>query len=60
MLEILVIQKPLHNHVEFKWKLKFLMKSMKVRVGMVEVPLMWWPLDRFKHLHHVEFDVEFT
>jgi hypothetical protein len=47
MLEILVIQKPLDNHIEFEWKLKFLMKIMKVHVGMVGIPPMWWPLDRF-------------
>jgi hypothetical protein len=26
MLEILVIQKPQDNHIEFEWKVKFLMK----------------------------------
>jgi hypothetical protein len=27
MLESLVIQKPLDNHIEFEWKFKFLMKN---------------------------------
>jgi hypothetical protein len=33
---------------------------MKVYVGMVAIPPIWSPLDRFQHLHHVEFDVKFT
>jgi len=32
---------------------------MTVRVGMVVILPMWWPLDQFWHLHHVEFDVKF-
>jgi hypothetical protein len=44
MFEILVIQKPLNNHIEFECKFKFLMKFMKVHVGMVVIPLLWWPL----------------
>ncbi len=36
MLEILIIQKPLENHIGFEWKFKFLMKMMKMRVGMVQ------------------------
>jgi hypothetical protein len=30
-----------------------------MRVGMVAIPPMWWPLDQFWQLHHVEFDVKF-
>jgi hypothetical protein len=60
MLEILKIRKPLNNHTKFEWKFKFWIKNMKMRVGMVAIPSMWWPLDRFQHLHHVEFDVNFT
>jgi hypothetical protein len=37
----------------FSWTL------WKVCVGMVAIPPMWWPLDQFQHLHHVEFDVKF-
>jgi hypothetical protein len=37
MLEIQVIQKPLNNHIEFEWKFKFLMKLMKVHVGVVAI-----------------------
>jgi hypothetical protein len=59
MLEILVIRKPLDNHIKFEWNFKFLMKIMKVRVGMVAIPPMWWPPYRFQHLYHVEFDVKF-
>jgi hypothetical protein len=59
MLVILVIQKPLNNHIEFKWNFKFLMKIMKVHVGMVVIPPMWWPPNQFQHLHLVEFDVKF-
>jgi len=33
---------------------------MKVRVAMVVIPPIWWPLDTFQHLHHVEFGVKFT
>jgi hypothetical protein len=51
MFEMLVKWKPLHNHIEFEWKFKFL---------MVAILLVWWPLDRFQHLHHVEFDVKFN
>jgi hypothetical protein len=32
---------------------------MKMHVGMVAIPPMWWPLGQFQHLHHVEFDVKF-
>jgi hypothetical protein len=32
---------------------------MKMCVGMVAIPPTWWPLGRFRHLHHVEFDVKF-
>jgi hypothetical protein len=32
---------------------------MKVCVGMVAIPPIWWPQDQFRHLHHVEFDVKF-
>jgi hypothetical protein len=35
------------------------MKIMKVRVGMVAILPMQWPPDRFRHLHHVEFDIKF-
>jgi hypothetical protein len=35
------------------------MKIVKVCVGMVAILPMWWPLDQFQHLHHVEFDVKF-
>ncbi len=59
MFEILIIQKLLNNHIECEWNFKFLMKIMKVHVGMVAIPSMWWPLDRFRHLHHVECDVQF-
>jgi hypothetical protein len=59
MFEIPVIRKPLDNHIEFEWNFKFLMKIMKVCAGMVVIPPMWWPLDQFQHLHHVEFDVKF-
>jgi hypothetical protein len=31
-----------------------------MHVGMVPIPPMWWPIDQFWHLHHVEFDVNFT
>jgi hypothetical protein len=31
-----------------------------MRVGMVVIPPIWWPPNRFQHLHHVEFDVKFT
>jgi hypothetical protein len=47
MLEIPIIWKPLDNHIEFEWNLKFLMKIMKAHVGMVAIPPMWWPLDQF-------------
>jgi hypothetical protein len=47
MLEILIIQKPLDNHIEFEYKFKFLVKIMKVRVGMVAILPMWWPPDQF-------------
>jgi hypothetical protein len=33
---------------------------MKVPIGMVAIPLVWWSLDGFRNLHHVEFDVKFT
>ncbi len=33
---------------------------MKVHVGMVAIPPIWWPLNGFWHLQHVEFDVKFT
>jgi hypothetical protein len=33
---------------------------MKMHVGMVAIPPIWWALDQFQHLHHVEFDVKFT
>jgi hypothetical protein len=39
---------------------KFWMKSMKVHVGMVVIPPIWWPLDGFQDLHHVEYGVKFT
>jgi hypothetical protein len=45
MLEILVIWKLLNNHIEFEWNFKNLMKIMKMRVGMVAIPPMWWPLN---------------
>jgi hypothetical protein len=45
MFKILVIQKPLGNHIEFEWIFNFLMKIMKVCVGMVAICPMWWPLD---------------
>jgi hypothetical protein len=45
MLEIPIIQKPLNNHIEFEWKFKLLMKIMKVCVGMVAIPPVWWPLN---------------
>jgi hypothetical protein len=32
---------------------------MKVHVGMMVIPPIWWPLDKFQHLHHVEFDIKF-
>jgi hypothetical protein len=32
---------------------------MNVHVGMVAIPPIWWPLDGFQHLHHVEFGVKF-
>ncbi len=59
MLDIFIIRKPLNNHIEFEWKFKFLMKIMKMCVAMVTILPMWWPLDRFQHLHHVEFGVKF-
>jgi hypothetical protein len=59
MLEILIIRKLLDNHIEFEWKFKFLMKIMKVRVGMDTILPMWWPLDQFRHLHHVKSNVKF-
>ncbi len=31
-----------------------------MRVGVVAIPPIWWPLNQFQHLHHVEFDVKFT
>jgi hypothetical protein len=46
MLEIPIIPKPLDNHIEFEWNFKFLMKIMKVLVGiMLVIPTMWWPPD---------------
>jgi hypothetical protein len=59
MLEISIIWKPLDNHIQFEWNFKILMKIMKVHVGMVAIPPMWWPPHQFQHLHHVEFDVKF-
>jgi hypothetical protein len=32
---------------------------MKMCVGMVTILSIWWSPDRFRHLHHVEFDVKF-
>jgi hypothetical protein len=58
MLEIPIIRKPLDNHIEFEWKFKFWI--MKVCVSMVAIPPMWWPLNQFRHLHHVEFYVKFS
>jgi hypothetical protein len=55
MLEILVIWKPLNNQLKFK----FLVKIMKMCVGMVAILSIWWSPDRFRHLQHVEFDVKF-
>jgi hypothetical protein len=46
MLEILVIQKPLDNHIEFERKFKFLLKIMKVCWHGGNLPI-WWSLDRF-------------
>jgi hypothetical protein len=37
MFKIPVIRKPLDNHIEFEWNFKFLMKIMKVCVGMVAI-----------------------
>jgi ribosome-associated toxin RatA of RatAB toxin-antitoxin module len=51
---------PLDNHIKFELKFKFLMKIMKVHVGMVAIIPMWWPPDWFQHLQHVEFDLNFT
>jgi hypothetical protein len=59
ILVILVIQKPLDNHIEFEWKFKFLVKIMNVRVGMMTILPIWWSLDWFRHLHDIEFDVKF-
>jgi hypothetical protein len=59
MLEILIIRKLLDNHIEFEWKFKFLMKIMKVHVGMETILPMWWPPHQFQHLHHVESNVKF-
>jgi hypothetical protein len=42
MLEIPVIRMPLNNHIEFEWKFKFWMKIMKVHVGMLAIPPMWY------------------
>jgi hypothetical protein len=47
MFEIPVIQKPIDNHIEFEWEVKFLMKIMKVHVGMVAILPMWWPPNQF-------------
>jgi hypothetical protein len=47
MLQILVIQKLLNNYIEFEWKFKFLMTIMKMCVGMVAIPPIWWPPDKF-------------
>jgi hypothetical protein len=33
---------------------------MKMRVGMVAIPHIWWPPNEFQHLHLVEFDTKFT
>jgi fumarate reductase subunit D len=60
MLEILVIWKPLNNHIEFEWKFKFLVKIRKMCVGVVVILPIWWSPHRLQHLHHVEFDVKFT
>jgi hypothetical protein len=42
MFKIPIIQKPLGD-IEFEWIFKFLMKIMKMCVGMVVIPPMWWP-----------------
>jgi hypothetical protein len=33
---------------------------MKMHVGMMAIPPIWWWLNQFQHLHNVEFDVSFT
>jgi len=60
MLEILVIQKPQDNHIEFEWKVKFLMKIYESACWHGGNSSYSVATNRFWHLHHVEFDVKFT